>query len=184
MKKLLPMLLICVLFGCDTRDDAMEEALRIRGKMLSSDCTFRCVITADYGETLETFTLDCESESDGELDFTVVFPESISGITGSTDGEDGQLTFDDKILTFPLLEQQRLSPVSSPWILMRALRNGCITSVARTDNGLLLCIDDSYADDALNLEVRTDEQGRLIAGEISIQGRRIVSMMIEGFTYV
>lgn len=184
MKKLLPLLLLCFLSGCDTRDDAMEEALHIRGKLLSSDCSFRCVITADYGETLETFTLDCESETDGELDFTVVSPESISGIAGSIDGEEGQLIFDDKILAFPLLGQQRISPVSSPWILMRTLRNGCITSVSRTDTGLLLCVDDSYADDALNLEVRMDAQGRPIAGEISIQGRRIVSMVIEGFTYV
>lgn len=184
MKKLLPVLLMLFLWGCTAKDDAMEEALGIRGKLLASGCTFRCTVTADDSGTLETFTLDCGSDMDGGLNFAVEAPESISGITGSVDGEEGRLTFDDQVIGFPLLAQDRISPVSAPWILMNTLRKGCITSVARTDTGLLLCIDDSYADDALNLEVWTDLQGIPIAGEISWQGRRMVSMVIEGFTYV
>ena len=183
MKKLFPFVLVFLL-GCSAQNEPMEEALAIRGKLLSSESTFRCVITADYGETLETFTLDCKCESDGELDFRVVSPESISGITGSVDEEEGELHFDGQVLGFPLLAGEKISPVSAPWILMNTLKRGYITSVARTDTGLLLCIDDSYADDALNLEVWTDGQGNPIAGEISWQGRRMVSMVIEGFTYV
>lgn len=184
MKKLLPVLLAVFLLGCAAEDDAMEEALNIRGKLLASECTFRCTVTADYTDTLETFVMDCESGTDGELGFTVSAPEYISGITGSVDGQEGKLTFDGTVLSFPLLAQDRISPVSAPWILMNTLRTGCITSVARTDSGLLIGIDDSYADDALNLEIWTDGQGIPIAGEISWQGRRMVSMVIEGFTYV
>ena len=184
MKKLLPLLLMLFLWGCSAEDDAMEEALAIRGKLLASGCAFRCTVTAEDSDTLETFTLDCDTDMGGELKFTVAAPESISGITGSVDGQEGALTFDDKVLGFPMLAQDKISPVSAPWILMNTLRKGYITSVARTDPGLLLCIDDSYADDALNLEVWTDGQGIPIAGEISWQGRRMVSMVIEGFTYV
>lgn len=183
MKKLLAVMVLLLLPGCAVRDDAMQEALGIRGKLIGSDCTFRCTITADYDEQLERFSLLCEWDSDGEMDFTVTAPESISGITGTVDGEQGQLTFDDQVLAFPLLDQDRLSPVHAPWILMQTLRTGCITSVARTDSGLLLCIDDSYDDDALNLEIRTDGTGVPVSGEISRQGRRMVSMVIEGFTY-
>ena len=161
----------------------MEEALGIRGKMLSSDCYFRCVITADYGDTLETFTLDCESETDGELGFTVVAPESISGISGSMDPEEGELSFEDVVLGFPLLAGEEINPVSAPWILMNTLRKGCITSVAPSGTGLVLSIDSSYADDAWNLEIWTDEEGKPVAGEISVQGRRRVSMQIEDFGY-
>jgi hypothetical protein len=182
LKKLLPLLLI-VLTGCAPRDDAMEEALKIRGKLLSSDCSFRCTVTADYGDTLETFTLDCESEADGDLEFTVAAPESIAGIEGNIDGGEGYLHFEDQVLAFPLLDHGTVSPICAPWILMDTLRRGCITSVARTEEGLLLSIDDSYAEDARSLEIRTDGEGRILAGEISVQGRRIVSMQIEEFTY-
>lgn len=184
MKKLLPGLLMIFLLGCAAQDDAMEEALGIRGKLLASECAFRCTVTADYSDSLETFTMDCRSGTDGKLEFTVTAPQSISGITGSVDGQEGTLTFDDTVLAFPLLAQNRISPVGAPWILVNTLRTGCIHSVARTDTGLVMAIDDSYADDALNLEIWTDGQGYPVAGEISWQGRRVVSMVIEGFTYV
>ena len=183
MKKLLPFLLCLSLLGCGAGGDAMEEALALRGRLLASDCTFRCTVTADYGDTFQTFTLDCESDPDGELEFTVAAPESIAGIRGSVEGSEGQLEFEDQILAFPLPDQDRISPLSAPWVLMQTLRRGHITSVGRAERGLILSINDSYADDALNLEIWTDEGGTPIAGEISLQGRRMVSMEIEGFTY-
>lgn len=183
MKKLLPIFLALSLLGCAASDNAMEEALALRGKLLASQFSFRCVITADYGDTFQTFAMDCESDTDGELEFTVVAPESISGISGSVDGTQGQLEFEDQVLAFPLIGQDRISPVSAPWILMQALCKGPITAATRTEQGLLLNINDSYADDALNLEIWTDEKAQPICAEIGLQGRRIASMEIEGFTY-
>lgn len=183
MKKLLPFVLCVCLLGCGAGTDATEEALAIRGKLLASECRFRCSITVDYEDALETFTLDCESEPEGELEFSVVTPESISGISGKVDGEEGELTFDGQILAFPLLDRNSLSPISAPWILMQTLRKGCITSVARTQQGLLLCIDESFGENSRNLEIQIDGNGIPVAAEISVQGRRVVSMEIEGFTY-
>lgn len=184
MKKLLPFLLLGFVLGCSAGDDAMEEALAIRGTLLSNDCSFRCTVTTDDNGVMDTFTVDCLSDASGELEFTVVGPDSISGITGKIDGQEGTLVFEGQVLAFPLLAGGRISPVSAPWILMNTLKKGCITSVARTQEGLLLSIDDSYADDALNLEIWTDGQGKPVAGEISWQGRRVVSMAVEAFTYV
>lgn len=176
-------LLVC-LSGCASSDAQMEEALALRGKLLSSGCSFRCEITADYIDTVEVFTLDCVANTDGTVDFTVAEPESISGITGKVSGEEGALTFDDVVLAFPLMADDTLSPVSGPWLLINTLKSGYITACTREGEGLHLTIDDSYADDALTLEIWTDGSGNPISGEISWQGRRVVSMEVEGFSYL
>lgn len=162
----------------------MEEALTIRNRLLSSGCSFRCEITADYIDTVEVFTLDCTTTDNGGLSFSVVEPESISGVAGSVSGGEGALTFDDVVLAFPLMADDRISPVSAPWLLISTLRSGYITACAREGEGLRLTIDDSYADDALTLEVWTDGEGNPTAGEISWQGRRVVSMTVEDFAYL
>lgn len=181
MKKLLVFCLPLFLLGCPARDTAMEEALALRGRLLGSDCGFQCTITVDYGDTLESFTLDCESKTDGTLTFTVTAPESISGITGHVASEGAALTFDDQVLALPL-PQTGVSPLLAPWSLMQALRKGCITSVARTQEGVQLCVDDSYGDSALNLEIWTKDDVPQSA-QISKDGRRIVSMEVEDFTF-
>lgn len=181
MKKLLVLCLPLLLLGCSAQDTAMEEALALRGRLLGSDCGFQCTITVDYGDTLESFTLECESKTDGTVSFTVIAPESISGISGRIDGEQAALTFDDQVLAFPL-PQTGVSPLIAPWSLMQGLRRGCITSVARTQEGLQICVDDSYADSALNLEVWTKDDVPQSA-QISKDGRRIVSMEVEDFTF-
>lgn len=184
MKRLaIALTMLIFLTGCSA-DQEMEQALQLRSKLLSSQCSFRCQITADYIDTVEEFTLDCTMDSGGTVNFTVSQPQSISGVTGKVDGEEGALTFDDVILAFPLMADDRLSPVSSPWLLMNTLKAGYITAVTREGEGLHLTIDNSYADDALTLEVWTDADGNLTAGEIAWKGRRVISMQVENFAYL
>ena len=183
-KMLLALATVMVFSGCGATDSEMEEALTIRSKMLSTGCSFRCQITADYIDTVEVFTLDCVVGTEGKAEFTVVEPESISGITGQVDAEEGTLNFDETILAYPLMADNRLSPVSGPWLLINTLRKGYITACAREEEGLHLTIDDSYADDALTLEIWTDANGYPTMGEICWQGRRVVSMSVEGFAYL
>lgn len=182
MKRLvLALAMVVFLTGCSGEQE-MEEALQIRSRLLAaSSCSFRCQITADYIDTVEQFTLDCAMDSGGTLTFSVVEPQSISGVTGKVNGEEGALTFDETILAFPLMADDRLSPVSAPWLLMNTLKQGYITACSREGEGLHLTIDDSYADDALTLEIWTDGSGNPTAGEVCWQGRRVVSMSVEDF---
>lgn len=172
--------LLLVFSGC-TADQEMEEALKIRSGLLSaSQITFRCQVTADYIDTLEVFTLDCEAASDGTVTFTVAEPESIRGITGTVSGEEGALRFDDTVLAFPLLADDRISPVSGPWLLLNTLKHGYITACGEEGELLHLTIDDSYADDALTMEIWL-QSGVPVAAEIGWQGRRVLSMAVESW---
>lgn len=175
--------LFLVLSGCTGSASEIDRALALRSRLVSANCCrFDTEVTADFGDQLYTFAMSCEADSTGKVNFSVTEPESIAGITGTISQVGGQLTFDGAALAFELLANDRFSPVSAPWVLIHTLMSGYITSCAGSDKGLLLYIDDSYEDDALNLTVWLDQNDQPTAAEISWQGRRILSMTVSNFT--
>ena len=180
MKRFFPLLLVFFL-GCSGRDPAMEEALALRSRCLGGDVSFRTEIRADYITNIECFTLDCAFDTAGKMRFTVLEPDDIDGIRGTVTGTGGTVDYDDVVLGYPLLAEGRLSPLASPWVLMKALREGCIVAVGREGEMLHLTIDDSYADNALTLEIWLEE-GQVEAAEIAWEGRRCVTMTVEDFS--
>ena len=160
----------------------MDRVLALRSKLLqAAGCSFTAVITADYGKQISQFTLDCKADPKGNVAFTVAQPETISGITGLVSGEGGKLTFDDQVLAFELLADGQLSPVSAPWIFVKTLRGGYITSVGMDGDNLRSAIDDSYADDALQLDIWHGDGDLPIRADILWDSRRILSMEIKNF---
>ncbi len=173
------LIMFCILFLCGCNDGTvMDEALALRGAILQAEtCSFTAVVTADYGDQIYSFTLDCVCDKQGDVTFTVKAPESIAGITGKITADGGNLTFDDQVLAIPMLTDDQITPVSAPWILMRTLRGGYITSCA---DGRVT-IDDSYADDALTLDISLDQQKLPKMAEIYWKNRRILTLELENF---
>jgi len=182
MKRLLAVLmLVLFLTGCKGTSDSMDQALILRKNILAGNgCSFHTVITADYDAVIYTFSVDCICDKDGELTFTVTEPESIAGITGTLSPEGGKLTFDDKALAFPVLANGELSPVSAPYVFVKALRGGYISGCGEEGGYTRVSVDDSYDENALQLELWLD--GQLpIQAEIYWQGRRVLSLQITNF---
>lgn len=157
----------------------------LRAKLLAQDCQFEAVVTADYGDKVYTFTMVCRTEDDGGLTFTVLEPESIAGITGEIREESGKLTFgDDQALAFDTLAEGQVTPVTAPWLLIKTLRGGYLTSCGTEDELLRVTIDDSYADDALTLDIWLDSLDQPVAADILWQGRRMLSIQVRSFAFV
>ena len=115
------------------------------------------------------------------MQFTVLQPESIAGITGNISSGEGKLTFDDVALQFPLLADGQITPISGPWILMKTLLGGYLTAVSEEEDLLHLTINDSYEEDALQMEIWLNEENAPVCAEILYDGRRIVTMNVENF---
>lgn len=183
MKRILSVILcIFLLTGCSGTDQHMQKALNLRESL--SKCkqtTFTANISADYGEKLYSFSLSCSTDNDGNMSFEVLSPETISGIKGSVASSGGKLTFDDTVLAFPLLAEGELSPVSSPWLLIKTLLGGYISSCGMDGDRLRITMDDSYEEDALQLDIWLDNADLPVGCEITWQGRRILSMTLENF---
>ena len=185
MKRLALLCLVIVLLcGCRASSADLDRAMALRGKLQQKEVTFDVDITADYGDKIHTFSMACQADSKGNLKFTVAKPESITGISGTVSKGSGKLTFDDQVLAFDILADDLISPVSGPWVLVETLRSGYITSCSQENDLLRVAIDDSYAENALHLEVWLDSNDIPQKCEIYWQGRRLLSMDVKNFTFL
>lgn len=171
---------LMLLTGCAGKDE-IERGMALRSTLLRSSGSFDANITADYGNKCHSFTMHCAFDEQGDLEFTVIKPEEISGVTGKIEDSAGALTFDDTVLYFDLLTDRQLSPVSSPWILLHTLRSGYLTAAGEEEELLRLTMDDTYEEDALHLDVWLNDENKPIRGEILYDGRRILSLDVENF---
>ena len=184
MKKIAAVFLSMVLLtGCTGKRDELDRAMKLRANLLGClGCSFDVTVTADYGDSYYTFVMNCQATGRGDLQFTVLQPESIAGITGEISSGEGKLTFDEVALHFPLLADDQVTPVSGPWILMKTLLGGYLTAANEEDDLLHLTIHDSYEEDALQMEIWLDGEDEPVNAEILYDGRRIVTMTVENFT--
>ena len=183
MKKLAGFLCLAVLLsGCGSENKELETGMALRSKLLSAEAvSFTAEITADYGDKVHTFSMDCQGDPIGNLTFSVTEPETIAGITGKIDQNGGALTFDDTALHFDLMADESLSPISAPWILLKTLRSGYLTSACTEGESIRLTIDDSYEDDALTLDIWLGGDALPERAEIMHEGRKILSLRVANF---
>lgn len=183
MKRLcLLIVFVFILTGCVLQDAEMNRVISLRDKLTEGNgCEFQAEITADYGDKIHTFSLKCVTDVLGDMRFEVLSPETISGITGIITEQDGKLTFDDQVLLFETIADDQLTPVSAPWMLIRTLRCGYIRSCGSDGDNLRIQIDDSYAQNNIQLEVWVDETLNPVRGEILWKGRRILSIDVTDF---
>lgn len=172
---------LCFLSGCSAADGDMDTVIGLRSSLLKGGCSFVANIHADYGQAIHTFKLSCEADSLGALNFHVIAPETISGITGRIAEDSGALLFDDQVLAFQLLANGLLSPVSAPWLFLRGLRGGYISAVGKDGDDLRVQLDDSFQGETLLLDVWLTRDGMPKAAVFSWKGTKILSMEIDSF---
>lgn len=183
MKRLVWMVvLVGLLWGCSGGEGNMEVAMELRSRVQNAQrCSFDVEILADYGDMSYEFALSCVADGQGNVAFTVTQPESISGITGTLSKEGGKLTFDDVALSFPMLAEGLVTPVSGPWVFYTALRGGNMKNAGRDGVYTRLTVSDSYADDALTLDIWLDGEQIPVQADVIWENRRILTMQVRNF---
>ena len=183
MKRLLCVIvLVASLLGCG-KNEGLDKGLQLRNSVLqSSGWTFRCIITADYGEKQYEFTEGCQVDSAGNLRFQVLAPESISGIAGNVAGSGGELTFDEQVLAFPLLTDGLLTPVSAPWFFAHSLTSGYINACEDSAEGIKVIIHDSHGQLTVETYIYCNKDNIPYFAEIFWEGRRMITLQISEFT--
>ena len=161
----------------------MDRALALRSRLLAQGVAFDSEIVADFSDKIYSFGVHCDFDGQGNLTFSVTEPDTIAGITGKVSARGGKLTFDDQALAFPTLADGQLSPVSAPWVLIHTLRSGYLTSAGMEGDKVRIAIDDSYADNALHLDIWLDEENLPAHCEILWKGRRVLSMAIKNLRF-
>lgn len=180
MKKLLlPLILVLFFTGCGQGNTPRGMSLRQRMND-SNGCAFTAEVRAYIGKEEYVFSMDCECGNSGTVTFTVTAPESLSGITGELSSGSGSLTFDGQALAFPMLAQGTMSPISSVWVLLHALRGGYLTDEGKEG----LTIDETYQGVPLRLSVTLDNEDMPTFTEIFQDGERILSLALTNFRFL
>lgn len=177
---------LCVfLWGCESADSQLQRPMVLRQQMLMANaCTFDATITADYGDAIHIFGVNCATNGEGDLIFEVTDPETVAGISGHIKGNDAALTFDDHVLAFPTLADGQVTPVTAPWLLVKTLRSGYISGCGQDGELLRVSIDDSYEENPISLDIWLDQNDKPIRGEIFYKGKRILTLEVKDFTIV
>ena len=180
MKKLLlPLILVLFFTGCGQGNTPRGMSLRQRMND-SNGCAFTAEVRAYIGKEEYVFSMDCECGNSDTVTFTVTAPESLSGITGELSSGSGSLTFDGQALAFPMLAQGTMSPISSVWVLLHALRGGYLTDEGKEG----LTIDETYQGVPLRLSVTLDNEDMPTFTEIFQDGERILSLALKNFRFL
>lgn len=184
----LPMMLL-LLTGCgggqEGETGAESLAVAIRGEyMAMTGYSLQAQVNADYGQRVYDFTLSVTS--DGE-ETTVVIrePEMLAGVTARMDGDEGTLEYEDLSLETGFLDGESLSPVSALPTLVEATRTQYIDRCTLADGVLEVHCADPEEDAGTGREVTLwfDAQTHaLTGGEISQDGRRVITCEITEFT--
>ena len=183
MKRIVLFLVVLALLcGCQPVNNDLDRAMVLRTKLnQGAGCSFEADITADYGDKTYQFSLLCVADQKGNVTFEVLSPKTIAGIKGKIDNEGGKLTFDDVALSFALQADGFLSPVSAPWILIRALTGGYVRHCGQEESLLRVTVDDSYQDDAFMLDIWLNDANIPIRADIFEANRRILALEIKNF---
>lgn len=184
----LPMMLL-LLTGCgggqEGKTGAEALAVAIRGEyMAMTGYSLQAQLNADYGQRVYDFTLSVTS--DGE-ETTVVIrePEMLAGVAARMDGDEGILEYEDLSLETGFLDGESLSPVSALPTLVEAARTQYIDRCTLADGVLEVHCADPEEDAGTGREVTLyfDAQTHaLTGGEISQDGRRVITCEITEFT--
>ncbi len=181
MYKVIAVLICVFMFGSCSVEKELTPLNMLRQSMQQSQgCEFDVQIISQYDDRVYRFGLHCV-ESDGELRFEVLSPESVQGITGTVSESGGKLAFDTTLLAFPLLADGEVSPVISPWLFIRCLKNGLVRHAGGAEDGSQISFSESFRGEEFEAEVLLSEDGTPRSCELFWGGRRILHLQVEAF---
>ena len=177
--------LLAVLAGCaGSEDGAVQEALDFRTTLLASDsCSFTADVTADYGERVANFTLECAYRPEtNDADLTVTAPETIAGISATVDGEAANVTFEEVSLELGTLAGGQVAPLQVPQLLGDAWTYGYVESQSEEGDGYLVTYRSGYDSEELLVFTRFDSSMSPVQAEIYCDGVCVLTAALSDYT--
>lgn len=155
--------LVAVLLALLRHGQTSEEARSFLNRCgEASQLQFRADISSRQSEMVKKLTLDCVTEPDGAVSFTVIRPERIAGVSGSIGADEGKLFRPDG----------GLRTVASPWMLLHALRCGKLQSCTRRKGILVVQLAAWYNREPVPVELHI-RKGKLLSAQLHWREQRI-----------
>ena len=171
-------IVLCIFCTACSKEE-ISPAVDFRAELVQKDCHFIADIEADFGQTVQNFTLQCKTQEE-ELRFEVLEPESLSGITATVSDSGGTVTYDGMAMDFGLLANGNVIPAAAPAIIADCWKGAYISAVGREDDFYTVTYERDH--DEKKLAVQTwFEKGLPISAEICYNQERVIKITIREF---
>lgn len=167
-----------------SQDGEVQRALDFRTSLLASEqCTYTADVTAEVGQRVYDFTLDCSYHpQDDHAELTVVAPDTIAGIAAAVEGETAQVSFEDTSLEFGTMAGGRIAPLQLPQLLGNAWTYGYVESQAKEQDGWLVTYRVGYGNDERLICTRFDEEMTPLQSEVYYDGSCVLTAEIKSYS--
>ena len=180
LRKKLALLLCTVpmlLSACSAKRPA-QPPLTFRTALLQSGG-----ITADYGESAASFTLDCVFSPETGASVTVTEPESIAGIQAQVKDTAASVSYDGMQLGLGSLANGNLAPLAAPYVLGQCWAGEYIDSTGTEDGLLRTTYRMGYEEKELVVDTWFSQEPLApVRAELSFEGRMVLRADISAFS--
>lgn len=134
------MISLLLLSACSTGAQDEERLSQFRMDCAQAESiAFTAVLTADLGDTVESYTVDCAAGA-AETILTLRSPEMLAGIQATVTAGELALTYEGVVLGAGQITQEGLTPVSAIPAALEAIASGHLLSLWREDLDEVACI--------------------------------------------
>lgn len=178
------LLLLSLLTGCVGRNRELQETMEFRTRLQEAGgCSFHATVQAQYESYADAFTLQCSYAAAADtLDFTVLAPTPIAGISGQVAGDRQTVTFTDTALALELLADQQVAPVALPQILAQSWAVSYIEAAGTDRTYTTAVFQNGYEDDTLKVETWFLD-GVPVYADVWYQGKCQAGVEITAFAF-
>lgn len=171
---------LVIMAGCTKEETTLSPAIAFRAELVQTGgCAFQADITADYGDSVQNFSMSCDAAK--EVRLTLTAPETIAGITATVEKNSGKLTYDGMALEFGLLANGNVAPAAAPALLYYAWTESYIAA-AGEENGLYrVTYEKDYEEKMLIIDTWF-KNGIPISAELCYNNERILKVLISDFS--
>lgn len=180
------MILLCLLTACSSKEtNALQAPMDFRTQLLAAGgCNFTAAITADYGQSVEQFSLACACRADGTVNIEVTQPQTIAGIRATLDGTGGTLEFERVAVSFGTLADGNVAPLGAPGLLVNTWATAYISNAGSEGTLQRVSYEHGYDEAQLTVDCWFDEKNIPICAEICYNNETVIKIEIADFTFV
>ena len=164
-----------------TEQNAAQQALDLRQKLLGGICSFQAELTADYGEYVSEFSVSCVHSAKDGTEMTISAPQTLAGLRAQADKTGAKLVFEDTEAAFGTLTKLKLSPMAAPQLLAQAWESGYISLTGTEDGALHVTYLLGYDEDELTIDTWL-KNGMPAYAEIACGGQTVLQAVLTDFT--
>ena len=175
--------------GGTGENEAETMALDVRAKYIEmTSCSAHLDLTADYGERVYQYGVDCAWAKTGETVLTITAPESVAGVTARIAAGETALEYDGVRVETGALDDAGLSPIDAVPALLTYAREGFLAECVLEDwdgtQRLHVTCRDPENDPGTGREAQLwfdPATCALVRGEISDEGTTVIQCELSAF---